>query len=150
MLILAAMMALAAPAAERPPLADEIARASERYFTLHLDKCDPARFRAMLTPDFENFNDNNGFRGLKAHVARYRERCKAERDGRLVPLRRKLVPGSFRVFPLPGYGALEEGAQEFYQRDTGLSAGKARYIQVWRKVHGQWRISRRISYDHQE
>ena len=68
-------------------------------------------------------------------------------------LRRELVNGSLEVYPLNNYGAVEIGVHNFYrtlagQKEKLTTVGK--FMNIWQKKNGQWKVSRIISYDHEE
>ncbi|WP_258808444.1 nuclear transport factor 2 family protein [Pseudidiomarina sp. CB1] len=68
------------------------------------------------------------------------------------PIKRELVAGSHKVYPMHYYGALVYGENRYYVKnkegdyeldDTG------KYMHLWRLNDGQWELARAISYDHQ-
>ncbi|WP_258241157.1 nuclear transport factor 2 family protein [Pseudidiomarina homiensis] len=68
------------------------------------------------------------------------------------PIKRELVAGSHKVYPMHYYGALVYGENRYYMKnkegeyeldDTG------KYMHLWRLNDGQWELTRAISYDHQ-
>ena len=61
---------------------------------------------------------------------------------------RELVPGSLEVYPLPSYGAIQVGTHRFLHPQEPGSIGQARFIHVWQKTDGAWKLRRVISYDH--
>lgn len=61
---------------------------------------------------------------------------------------RELVPGSLRVFPVQGFGAIAQGEHRFCQAGTGACEGLADFTMVWRLHEGEWRITRVLSYGH--
>jgi hypothetical protein len=64
-------------------------------------------------------------------------------------LRRRLVPGSMEVYPIPGYGAVEVAAHEFCHEENGTTeCGVFKFLHVWQKKDGQWSVTRAVSYDH--
>ncbi len=64
-------------------------------------------------------------------------------------LRRRLIPGSLEVYPVPNYGAIEVGTHEFCHEENGKTdCGVLRFLHVWQKRDGQWRVTRVVSYDH--
>jgi hypothetical protein len=61
--------------------------------------------------------------------------------------RRELDPESFRVYPIPGFGALTSGTHRFcHTPDT--CEGMAEFTMVWREQNGGWQITRALSYAH--
>jgi len=63
-------------------------------------------------------------------------------------LRRVLVPGTLAVYPIPGYGALETGADQFCELRTGNCDFFSKFSQLWHYRHGAWLLSIVFSYDH--
>lgn len=58
---------------------------------------------------------------------------------------------SLEIYPIPGYGAVEIGVHHFYATEKGQQehlTGTAKFVHVWQKKNGEWKISRVISYDH--
>jgi hypothetical protein len=62
--------------------------------------------------------------------------------------RRELVPGSLRVYPIKGFGAIAQGVHKFCQFKSGTCEGAAAFLIVWRKEDGKWNITRVLSYGH--
>ncbi|MES2071286.1 MAG: nuclear transport factor 2 family protein [Pseudomonadota bacterium] len=62
--------------------------------------------------------------------------------------RRELVPGSLRVFPIKGFGAIALGSHRFCQFASGQCEGLADFTIVWRQQESQWQITRVLSYGH--
>jgi len=64
-------------------------------------------------------------------------------------LRRDLVPGSLEIYPIKDYGAVETGLHRFCHEENGKQdCGTFKFLHVWQKKYGQWKITRVISYDH--
>jgi hypothetical protein len=67
-------------------------------------------------------------------------------------VRRALVPGTLKVYPIPNYGGVEEGSHWFYETEkskTEKLVGVAKFMIVWKQTGTKWQVSRAISYDHQ-
>jgi len=67
-------------------------------------------------------------------------------------LRRELVVGSLRVYPLNDYGAIATGDHKFYlviDDQTSKVVARAKFTNVWKFEDDEWKISRTLSYDHQ-
>jgi hypothetical protein len=62
--------------------------------------------------------------------------------------RRELVPGSLRVYPINGFGAITQGVHKFCQFKSGTCEGAAEFVIVWRNDGGKWSITRVLSYGH--
>jgi muconolactone delta-isomerase len=68
-------------------------------------------------------------------------------------VRRELVESSLEVYPIKEYGAVETGIHRFYATEKGQVerlSSEAKFVQVWQKENGKWKITRIISYGHQE
>ncbi|MEG3092706.1 nuclear transport factor 2 family protein [Sphingomonas sp. PB1R3] len=63
-------------------------------------------------------------------------------------MKRELIPTTFRVYPIKDYGAIEEGEHRFCELATGRCEGIAKFVMVWAKQDGTWRITRVLSYGH--
>jgi len=64
-------------------------------------------------------------------------------------IRRELVAGCLRVFPIEDYGAVELGAHRFCHKENGKDdCGTFEFVHVWRRDEGGWKISRAVSYGH--
>ncbi|MBW8824582.1 MAG: nuclear transport factor 2 family protein [Xanthomonadales bacterium] len=62
--------------------------------------------------------------------------------------RRQLVPDSIKVYPIKGYGAIEQGVHTFCQVDSGKCEGMADFVIIWHQDGARWRITRVLSYGH--
>jgi hypothetical protein len=62
--------------------------------------------------------------------------------------RRELVPGTLKVFPIKGFGAIEQGTHRFCQFADGQCDGVADFTIVWNHQNGVWTITRVLSYGH--
>ena len=141
---------------DQPALTQQIAaRDSELFELLFSGHCDSARFRGLLADDIEFYHDKDGaIRSADAFVAGYERNCAARQDPGAWRSRRELVPGTLRVDPIPGLGAVEAGEHLFYEREgvTGTEqlAGRARFAPLWvLGPDGTWRLSRVFSFAHQ-
>jgi Domain of unknown function (DUF4440) len=110
------------------------------YFnTQQLDK-----FKALFTSDLEWFQDNDGLIPRKKVFENFKATF-----SKPWKLTRQLVPGSLEVHPLKGYGAIEIGRHEFRHTENGKEElGTFKFLMIWRKKDGLWKIARVVSYDH--
>ncbi len=64
-------------------------------------------------------------------------------------LTRKLVPGTMEVYPIKDYGAIETGQHTFSHVENGqLQVGTFKFMQIWQKKDGVWKVTREITYGH--
>jgi hypothetical protein len=154
--LLALLAALAlSPAVEvpaQPALTQAIAARDTALFDVMFAGCDPAALTALVTDDMEFYHDKGGLMAHDAFIADYAKSCAAKRAPDAWRSRRELVAGTMKVYAIPGFGAVEEGAHVFYERKGDgpeRLAGKARFSILWKLgADGQWRMARTFSIDH--
>jgi ketosteroid isomerase-like protein len=111
----------------------------EAFNTQNMEK-----FKSLFTEDLEWFQDNGGLIPYKIIFENFANTFKKE-----FKLTRQLVRGSLEVHPLKEYGAIEIGAHQFRHIENGKEEiGTFKFVMIWQKKDGQWKISRVISYDH--
>ncbi|MCA0357337.1 MAG: nuclear transport factor 2 family protein [Proteobacteria bacterium] len=149
---LAALAATMVLDATEPSLTQVIAARDALLFDVMFAGCDPAALAALVTDDMEFYHDKGGAMDRKAFVADYAKSCAAKLAPDAWRSRRELVPGTLKVYAIPGFGAVEEGAHRFYERKgegRERLAGQARFSILWRLgADGQWRMARTFSIDH--
>lgn len=150
--LLAALAATSVFVPAQPALAQAIAARDAVLFDVMFAKCDPAALAGLVTDDMEFYHDKGGAMDHDAFVADYAKSCAAKRAPDAWRSRRELVPETLKVYAIPGFGAVEEGAHLFYERKgegAERLAGKARFSILWRLgADGQWRMARTFSIDH--
>lgn len=160
MLLSALLTALALAPAHPPPvtippapaLVQAIAARDTRLFGVMFEQCDPAALADLVTGDMEFYHDKGGLMVHDAFLADYAKGCAAKAAPDAWRSRRELIPGTMRVYAIPGFGAVEEGGHVFYERKGDgpeRLAGKARFSILWKlEPDGQWRMARTFSIDH--
>lgn len=146
----------AAPVAlpEGQDLHAQVAAADDRFFTAYFGTtCQPAVVRALIADDFEMYHDKGGVVATNADqfMADYANSCAARAPADAWRSRRELVPGSLRVDPVPGFGAIEDGEHRFYERQGDGKerlAGFAHFTQLWQKTESGWKLKRVFSFAH--
>jgi len=64
---------------------------------------------------------------------------------------RTLLPDTLEVYPLKGYGAVEIGVHRFHRPgrpEDGV--GDAKFVTLWQNKDGAWKVTRVISYNHNQ
>ena len=110
--------------------------------------CNTAKNETFFTDDIEFYHDKGGVtKSRKTLVEQLRNNFCGEGKTKL---RRELVNGSMKVYPINKYGAVQLGEHRFYITENGKEAlsGVAKFIHVWKYERGEWRISRVFSYNH--
>lgn len=114
------------------------------------NNCDINTFKNYISDDFEFYHDKNGLtKGDDAFIKKIEEGlCNINNHQKL---RREVVKGSIKIYPLKNYGAIISGEHVFYLR---LSEKKeqliesAKFTHVWQFIHNKWKMTRVLSYDH--
>lgn len=123
-------------------------------FNVGFNTCDISQFENLVSDNFEFYHDKSGVTSSKsAFISSIKDGlCKLPYKPR-----RELMEGSLEVYPLEKngvlYGAIQMGRHRFYavEKDkTEHLTGVARFTHVWLIEHGSWKLSRGLSYDHQE
>ena len=106
---------------------------------------------AMFSDDIEFYQDNDG-------VSNY-EQTKNDFGKMFVSvpdIKRELVQSSLEVYPIKDYGAIEIGLHRFCHKEQGDGANAGavecasfKFVHIWRKTGGTWKLARVISYGHQ-
>jgi hypothetical protein len=122
------------------PLADEIASLDAVLFGAY-NECNLEKFASLVADDIEFYHDKGGRTdGPKAMLD-------ALKNNICGKVRRELVRDSMKVWPIPGYGAIQEGQHRF-SNSGGPFGQPAKFLHVWQNKAGQWKLSRVVSYDH--
>lgn len=121
----------------------EIERMDSILFTA-FNKRDIITFGALFTSDLEFYHDKGGLTGYE-YTMNFMKDVSKNNNG----LRRDLVKGSMQVYPIPGYGAMQIGEHAFCHMENGKQdCGTFKFVHIWQKKNGEWKISRVVSYDH--
>ena len=130
------------------------AKASDQLFTTvsaldtklfdAYNHCDIATMSTMVDDGLEFYHDKTGFMVGKQP---FLDAIKQNICGKV---ERTLVAGSLEVYPLKDYGAVEIGVHRFHHPghpEDGM--GEAKFVTLWRYKDGAWKMTRAISFDHE-
>ncbi|HEV7218591.1 MAG TPA: nuclear transport factor 2 family protein [Terriglobales bacterium] len=108
--------------------------------------CDLPTFASFIDENIEFYHDKSGNTFGRTALT---EAIKNNICGKVT---RELVPGTLKVYPMKGYGALELGVHRFHHpgHEDNDILGEADFIHIWQFKDGAWKITRVISYDHHE
>ncbi|HEX6847638.1 MAG TPA: nuclear transport factor 2 family protein [Chitinophagaceae bacterium] len=121
----------------------EIIQMDSILFTA-FNKRDLVKFGSLFTSDLEFYHDKGGLTGYDHTVSFMKDVAKNENG-----LRRELAKASVEVYPIPGYGAMQIGEHSFCHLENGKQdCGTFKFVHIWQKKNGEWKISRVVSYDH--
>ena len=102
------------------------------------------QFKSLFTEDLEFYHDKGGLTNYEHTIDFLKTTAKINNQ-----LRRELVKGSLEVYPIPGSGAMEIGAHTFCHLENGKQdCGTFKFVHVWQKKNGEWKITRVVSYGH--
>jgi hypothetical protein len=111
----------------------------EAFNTYNLDK-----LKTLFTDDLEFYHDLGGLTGYQKNMESFKNNFDKNNG-----LRRELVPGSLEVYPIKDYGAIQIGSHKFCHTENGKQdCGIFKFVHIWKKKDGQWKISRVVSYGH--
>lgn len=146
LLMLSATAAAApSPPAENEALSTTIAALDTAVFDAFNRCADPAqlaRHAGYFAEDVEFYHDTGGVTWTREAMI---DNTRRHACGHYT---RALVPGSLRIYPIQGFGAISQGTHRFCQTDAGGCEGEADFTMVWRQRDGQWTITRVLSYGH--
>jgi hypothetical protein len=139
-------LAAQSDASSSGPLYDELARMDSLIFDASFVSCNADVANAIFSEDIEFYHDQGG----AAIGEQVRESTRNLTKGcpRTKGVRRELVPGSLRVYPIKDYGAVQVGEHRFVEKGAPSSTA-ARFVHLWRKRNGSWQVTRVLSFDHQ-
>jgi uncharacterized protein (TIGR02246 family) len=127
-------------------LHDRIASLDAALFAAY-NTCDLERVATFFTEDLEFYHEKGGLiltREGSIEIMR-KNLCGADSNR----VRRELVRGSLEVRPINNYGAVQTGEHRFYLTQKGRKEtldGIGKFVMLWQKKDGAWRVSRVISY----
>jgi hypothetical protein len=127
------------------PLFDSLARMDSVLFDASFASCDATKANAIFADDVEFYHDQTGFatgEQVRENTRRLTASCPRGQG-----VTRTLIPGTLRIYPIEGYGAVQMGLHRFDERGASSST-LTRFVHVWRLVNGTWRLARVLSLDH--
>jgi hypothetical protein len=136
--------ATAATAATSDPLYQKMLALDTAMFDSFNRCADPAQLAKHATfyaRDVEFYHDRGGVEwGVDAVIDSTRKNVCGK-------FRRELDAVSFRVSPIPGFGAMTFGTHRFCHTPTTCE-GAAEFAIVWKQTGDEWQATRVLSYAH--
>ena len=127
-------------------LYDQIFEADKQLFEA-FNHCDFEKLRIYFSEDLEFFHDTGGLTNYDQCIQSIEDLCSAGRQ-----VRRELVLGSMKVYPIPDYGAIQEASHHFYATEIGetdeVLTGTFKFVHVWKQEADTWKLARVVSYAH--
>jgi hypothetical protein len=125
-------------------LYSELVRADAELFRAAYVTCDAAKVNTFLNDDIEFYHDRTGARfgsEVRDDFKKLTSNCPVQQG-----VKRRLVAHSMRVFPIKGDYAVQVGEHRFVQANGRTTS--ARFVNLWQKRNGTWRLARVLSFDH--
>ena len=118
--------------------------AMDKKFFDAFNQCDIQTMANLFSPDLEFYHDQAGIADYAQSMQNTRALCE-----RNLKLKRQLVEGSTRIFPIAQQGAIQHGKHQFCHPEQGkMDCGTFEFIHIWRIEDGKWTLSRVISFAH--
>ena len=127
------------------PLFDTISALDTAVFDAFNNCSSPEQLEkhaSYFAPDVEFYHDTGGVTWSRQEMLANTEKYVCGN------FRRELVPGTLKVFPIKGFGAIAQGSHRFCQFASGKCEGIADFVIVWSNQDGNWQITRVLSYGH--
>jgi ketosteroid isomerase-like protein len=132
-----------APKPDSRALFDTISGADAGIFSA-FNAHDATRVMSFFTNDVEFYHDKDGLSHFDETAESFRRLFANVPD-----IHRELVDGTLEVYPLKDSGAIEVGQHRFTHKENGKEeTGSFKFVHIWQKTGGQWKISRVVSYGH--
>jgi hypothetical protein len=106
--------------------------------------CNLETLGSMVSDDLEFYHDQTG---LMVGKAPFLAAIKQNICGKV---QRSLLEDTLEVYPLKGYGAVEIGIHRFHHPDQPDNVGDAKFVTIWHDDNGVWKVTRVISYEHNQ
>ena len=106
--------------------------------------CNLDTLGSMVSDDLEFYHDQTG---LMVGKAPFLAAIKQNICGKV---QRTLLEDTLEVYPLKGYGAVEIGIHRFHHPNEPDNVGDAKFVTIWHDDNGVWKVTRVISYEHNQ
>lgn len=127
-------------------LYDELARMDSVLFDAAFVTCSAPRVNALFRDDIEFYHDQTGLSAgdkARADFRRLTENC-PRRNGVV-----RELDGSLQVFPMKDDYAIQMGSHRFVN-ERESSSTVAKFVHLWEKKDGAWKLIRVLSFDHRD
>jgi uncharacterized protein DUF4440 len=114
-----------------------------KLFTAY-NHCNLETLGSMVSDDLEFYHDQTG---LMVGKAPFLTAIKQNICGKV---QRTLLEDTLEVYPLKGYGAVEIGIHRFHHPNEPDNVGDAKFVTIWHDDNGVWKVTRVISYEHNQ
>ncbi|MBI2272368.1 MAG: class A beta-lactamase-related serine hydrolase [Bacteroidetes bacterium] len=124
-------------------------------FNVGFNTCNIAQFEALVCDQLEFFHDQGGYADRTKFLNDLRNGlCKSPAD---FQARRELLPETTEIFALYNngtlYGVIQQGMHQFFEKQPNKPekmGSSARFTHLWLLENNEWKLSKVLSYEHQE
>lgn len=118
---------------------DTIVALDKTYFDAY-NSCDMETQATRYDEDLEFFHDKGGLSTSKEALLLALEKNICNK------VKRTLIEGSIKVYPIHNYGAIEIGYHKFFNKEEPDAISKpSKFIMIWKKGAEKWTITKVIS-----
>ncbi|WP_299555578.1 nuclear transport factor 2 family protein [Seonamhaeicola sp.] len=122
----------------------------DSIFWKGFNTCDFNIIKRYIADDLEFYHDKAGItNGINAFMTNLKNGLCSNTEH--YKLRREVIPGSIRIYPMSNYGAIISGDHAFFitEKDKPeYKDGLAKFTHLWILKDNAWKMSRVLSYDH--
>lgn len=105
---------------------------------------DLEKLKTLFDTDLEFYHDMGGLMNYTQNIVATKKLFDRNNG-----LRRELVAGTLEVYPIKDYGAIQTGSHQFCHPENGKpDCGIFKFVHIWHKKNGEWKLTRVISYGH--
>ncbi len=105
---------------------------------------DLATVGKIFSEDLEFYHDKTGLTDHAKNLEMLGQMFKSENAPR-----RELLKETMEVYPVPGFGAVQYAQHRFCHLESGqMDCGTFKFVHIWQKKDGQWKLTRIVSFDH--
>ena len=102
------------------------------------------KLKTMFSPDLEFYHDLGGLTNYEQNLEASRKNFASGRR-----IKRELVAGSMKVYPVPKHGAIQTGEHRFCDLAKATdNCSVYKFVHIWKQTSEGWKLSRVVSFDH--
>ncbi|ULC60309.1 nuclear transport factor 2 family protein [Flaviramulus sp. BrNp1-15] len=112
--------------------------------------CNLSILKDYISDDLEFYHDKNGLTVGAEIFLKVTDKnlCTSKGQWRL---RREVVTGSVKIYPINNYGAIMSGEHQFFITENNKPEyldGISKFTNIWQLKENKWKMTRVLSYDH--
>ncbi len=124
-------------------------------FNVGFNTCDITQFEELLSEKFEFFHDKDGISDKKTFLNDLRNGLCGNPAN--YQAKRELIAENTEIYALYNkeaiYGAIQVGVHQFFEKQVGKPekfGSSAKFTHVWLLENGEWKLTKSLSFEHQE